>query len=54
MEKNLLVIRYEDLPNPAMQQLFEQKRRSPYRNYIHSPADLDRGVLYLLILENIY
>ncbi len=51
VEENLLVIRYEDLPNPAMQQLFEQKRRSPYRNYIHSPADLDRAVLYLLILE---
>ena len=51
VEKNLLVIRYEDLPNPAMQGLFEQKRRSPYRNYIHNPVDLDRGVLYLLILE---
>ena len=51
VDENLLVIRYEDLPNPAMQQLFEQKRRSPYRNYIHSSLDLDRGVLYLLILE---
>ncbi|MBR5094052.1 MAG: HAD hydrolase family protein [Oscillospiraceae bacterium] len=51
VDKDLLVIRYEDLPNPAMQQLFEQKRRSPYRNYIHSSLDLDRGVLYLLILE---
>jgi hydroxymethylpyrimidine pyrophosphatase-like HAD family hydrolase len=51
VDKNLLVIRYEALPNPAMQQLFEQKRRSPYRNYIHSSLDLDRGVLYLLILE---
>ena len=51
VEENLLVIRYEELSNPAMQQLFEQKRKSPYRNYIHSPLDLDRGVLYLLILE---
>ncbi len=51
VEENLLVIRYEQLANPAMEQLFEQKRRSPYRNYIHSSADLDRGVLYLLILE---
>ena len=51
VDQNLLVIRYEDLPNPAMQQLFEQKRRSPYRNYIRSSLDLDRGVLYLLILE---
>ena len=51
VEENLLVIRYEELANPAMQQLFEQKRRSPYRNYVHSPADLDRDLLYLLILE---
>ncbi len=51
VEENLLVIRYEELSNPSMRALFEQKRRSPYRNYIHSPADLDRGVLYLLILE---
>ncbi len=51
VDKNLLVIRFEALPNPAMQQLFEQKRKSPYRNYIHSSLDLDRGVLYLLILE---
>ena len=51
VEENLLVIRYEELANLAMQQLFEQKRRSPYRNYVHSPADLDRDLLYLLILE---
>lgn len=51
VEENLLVIRYEELANPAMEQLFEQKRRSPYRNYVHSPADLDRDLLYLLILE---
>ncbi len=51
VDKNLLVIRFEALPNPAMQQLFEQKRKSPYRNYIHSSLDLDRGLLYLLILE---
>ena len=51
VEQNLLVIRYEELANPAMRQLFEQKRSSPYRNYVHSPADLDRALLYLLILE---
>lgn len=51
VEENLLVIRYEDLPNPAMQRLFEQKRRSPYRNYVRSPADLDRDVLYFLTLD---
>lgn len=51
VEENLLVIRYEDLPNPAMRQLFEQKRKSPYRNYVRSPADLEKDILYLLILD---
>ena len=51
VEENLLVIRYEELANEAMEKLFAQKRKSPYRNYVHNPVDLDRGVLYLLILE---
>ena len=51
VEQNLLVIRYEELTNPAMQQLFEQKRKSAYRNYVHSPADLDKDILYLLIVD---
>ena len=51
VEENLLVIRYEELKNPAMEQLFEQKRKSPYRNYVRSPADLDKDILYLLILD---
>ncbi len=51
VEENLLVIRYEELTNPAMEKLFEQKRKSAYRNYVHSPADLDKDLLYLLILD---
>ena len=51
VEQNLLVIRYAELPNPAMQQLFDQKRKSPYRNYVRSDADLEKDMLYLLILE---
>ena len=51
VEENLLVIRYEALTNPAMEQLFAQKRKSPYRNYVHSPADLSKDILYLLILD---
>ena len=51
VEQNLLVIRYEELTNPAMEQLFAQKRKSPYRNYVRSPADLDQDILYLLILD---
>lgn len=51
VEENLLVIRYEALANPAMEALFEQKRKSPYRNYVRSPADLDKPILYLLIMD---
>ena len=51
VEENLLVIRYRELANPAMQQLFDVKRKSPYRNYVRTPADLCDRVLYLLILD---
>ena len=51
VEQNLLVIRYRDLANPAMEQLYEKKRKSPYRNYVRTSADLCEHVLYLLILD---
>ncbi|MBQ9249465.1 MAG: HAD hydrolase family protein [Oscillospiraceae bacterium] len=51
IEENLLVIRYASLANQAMQTLFDRKRRSAYRNFIHSPADSYEHILYLLILD---
>ncbi|MBO4872284.1 MAG: HAD hydrolase family protein [Lachnospiraceae bacterium] len=51
IEQNLLVIRFRELENEAMKQLFEKKRNSPYRNFIRSEADSYGGVVYLLILE---
>lgn len=51
IEENLLVIRYAALSNQAMQTLLDRKRRSAYRNFIHSPADSYEHILYLLILD---
>ena len=51
IEQNLLVIRYRELPNEGMRRLFEQKRHSPYRNYIRSGADPCDHVVYLLVIE---
>ena len=52
IEQNLLVIRFRELRNAAMQQLFEKKRHSPYRNYIRSETDVCSHVVYLLVLDS--
>ncbi len=51
IRENLLVIGYEDLANEGMRQLFERKRSSPYRNFIHSGAEDYTHMVYLLILD---
>ncbi len=51
IEQNLLVILYADLENKGMQELFEQKRRSPYRNFIRSKEDTYKHVVYLLAMD---
>ena len=51
IEQNLLVIRYRDLENEGMRQLFEKKRYSPYRNFVRSEMDLPEHVVYLMVLE---
>lgn len=51
IEQNLLVIRFRELPNEAMRRLFDEKRGSPYRNYIRSDADAFSHVVYLLLLD---
>ncbi|MBR1456322.1 MAG: HAD hydrolase family protein [Oscillospiraceae bacterium] len=51
IQENLLVIRYADLVNDGMRQLFQKKRSSPYRNFIHSPVDGYEHIVYLLILD---
>ncbi len=52
IEENLLVIRYEDLANEGLRQLFERKRSSPYRNFVHSPATDCEHIVYLMIVDS--
>ena len=49
--QNLLVIRYSELENEGMRMLFEERRHSPYRNFLKSEADLPYDVVYLLALD---
>lgn len=51
VEDNLLVVRFRELSNRAMQELFQAKRSSPYRNFVHSPVHNYESVLYLFILD---
>lgn len=51
IEQNLLVIRFRELSNEGMRRLFEEKRGSPYRNYIRAEADDCGHVVYLLVLD---
>ena len=51
IEQNLLVIHYDELHNEGMKQLFEQKRHSPYRNYVRSPKEFCENVVYLLVVD---
>ncbi len=48
---NMLIIRYRELANDAMAQAYEARRRSVYRNYVHSGEDVYEDVVYLTIVE---
>ncbi len=52
IEQNLLVIRFRELANEGMRRLFEEKRVSPYRNFIRAEADSCSNVVYLLALAS--
>lgn len=51
VEEHLLVVRYRELKNAGMEQMFAQKRRSAYRNFVHGPTNPAGHVLYLLFLD---
>ena len=51
VEDNLLIVRFRELSNRAMQDLFQAKRSSPYRNFVHSSVHNYESVLYLFILD---
>lgn len=51
VEDNLLIVRFKELSNQAMKDIFQAKRTSPYRNFVHSPVHNYESVLYLFILD---
>lgn len=48
---NLLVIYYRILDNEAQQGIYQRRRRSPYRNYVHTEQDVYENVVYLLLID---
>ena len=51
VEQNLLVVRYEELSNGGMEQIYRKKRISPYRNYVQSKSDPNDNLLYLFVVD---
>lgn len=48
---NLLVIYYQDLVNEAEKGIYEKRRKSLYRNYVHSDTQVSENVVYLLLID---
>ena len=51
IQDNLLIIRYSELTNEAMQEMFADKRSSPYRSFVKSPVDAYEDVVRVSILD---
>ena len=51
IEEDLLVIRYNGLPNPAMKKIFESKHTSPYRNYLSGRQETFENIVYVLVVD---
>ena len=51
VEDNLLVVRFRELANPGMEQLYAKKRSSPYRNFVRGEGKEQGQILYFLIVD---
>lgn len=51
VEDNLLVVRYRSLANKGMRLIFETKRKSPYRNFVHNVSEAGEDVLYFFLVD---
>ncbi len=51
IQNDILIIRYWDLANAAMQDAFDARRGSLYRNYVRTPQDVYEDVVYLTIID---
>ena len=48
---DVLIIYYSKLENPAERKLYEDLRKSPYRNYINREPNSDDRVIYLMLID---
>lgn len=48
---DILIIYHGELENPAERKLYEDLRKSPYRNYIKREPNADDGIIYLMMLD---
>lgn len=49
--EDMLVIYYGELQNDAQKGIYEQMRRSPYRNYVKRPLPEGEEVVYFMLIE---
>lgn len=50
IEDDLLVIYYHEMAPGAMERLYQQRRVSPYRNYVKTDRDVHTNVVYFLTI----
>lgn len=48
---DMLVIYYEEARNHAEQKMFEEMRKSPYRNYVRRPLPEGESVVYFMMID---
>lgn len=48
---DLLVIYYQSLKNEAEKDIFETKRKSPFRNYVKAQGPICENVVYLMLID---
>lgn len=51
VEDDLLVIYYDELRNEAQRDIYERRRKSPYRNYVQRAEPVTENVLYLFFID---
>ena len=50
LEAHTVLVRYSELRNEAIRQLYEEKRQSPYRNFVPCRREDLRHVIYFMVL----
>ena len=48
---DLIIVHLSELTNDGIRELYERKRRSPYRNFVRGQADRYEDIIYLLTLD---